>query len=135
MNCHHILTYNNKHFVQHCDCICITTNLALLYAICQSCRHTFVLRESKRTEDMGRIVWRCHAYRAGRFEPAGPDACRNGIRIGKGLPEQAFHGMEHPFFELRYLCPVVAGDHRTRRRVAALQSEGVIAAGQGNREN
>jgi hypothetical protein len=39
---------------------------------------------------MGRIVWCCHAYRAGRFEPAGPDACGNGIRIGKGLPEQVF---------------------------------------------
>lgn len=48
---------------------------------CHECGHAMVMRESKRRVDLGQNYWVCKRYKAGRYRPAGPDACCNWQRI------------------------------------------------------
>ncbi len=57
--------------------------------VCQVCGHLFVLRESSRKVDSGQKYWICKEYKAGRYGPVGPNACKNGHRIKPSKVENA----------------------------------------------
>lgn len=48
---------------------------------CHECGHAMMLRESMHKANLGQKYWVCKKYKAGRYKPAGPDACCNGQRI------------------------------------------------------
>lgn len=77
---HHISTYH-----RHCEEFPLSAKVT-----CSHCGHTFVLRESMRSKDLGQKYWICKNFREGRYSPRSNDNCDNGTRIAADVPEKAF---------------------------------------------